>query len=112
MKRSGLKANKPLKRTGYLRRTGRLNAVSEKRTSYLAELDAVTPDLLARANHLCEVCRKAPVQHRHHKLRRSQGGTNALSNLLATCHSCHERIHRYPTLAYEAGLLIRQGRSQ
>ncbi len=107
MKRSGLKANKPLKRTGYLRRTGRLPAVSDKAARFAAELDAITPALLKRANYLCEVCLSAPVEHRHHKLRRSQGGTNALSNLLAVCHDDHERIHRYPEASYRAGLMIR-----
>ncbi len=107
MKRSGLKANKPLKRTGYLRRTGRLPAVSKKRQDYIDELDAMTNPLLERANHCCEICLSAPVEHRHHKLRRSQGGTNALSNLIACCVDCHVRIHRYPEASYRAGLMIR-----
>ncbi len=110
MKRSGLKSNKPLKRTGYLRRTGRLPAASKKARTFADELDAVTPALLERAGYRCEICRKATVEHRHHRLRRSQGGTNALDNLVACCHGCHEHIHRFPALAYEHGLLVRSAR--
>ncbi len=107
MKRSGLKSNKPLKRTGYLRRTGRLPAASKKARTFAQELDAITPALLKRANYLCEVCLSGPVEHRHHKRRRSQGGTNALANLIACCTNCHELIHRHPEASYKSGLLVR-----
>lgn len=53
------------------------------------------PDCLGRATQL------------HHRLRRSQGGTEALSNLLHVCPVCHSTIHQHPALAYERGWLIR-----
>lgn len=109
MKRSGLKRNKPLKRTGFLRRTGRLPPVSEKRKDVADELDAVTAALLQRSMGRCEICWDAPAWHRHHRLRQSQGGDNSLENLLHLCWNCHEFVHRYPALSYEQGWLLRSG---
>jgi HNH endonuclease len=108
---------------------------SEKRVAFEAELDAVTDALYARAGHLCEICRTAEIHPlcadcrgqrmadwcedcaalllagllglRHHRLRRGQGGTNDLSNLLALCEEDHKRVHAYPTLSYDRGWLLR-----
>jgi hypothetical protein len=79
---------------------------SEKAKQNALDLDAVTPALLERAGYRCEMCRVLPVDHRHHRLRRSQGGTNDLENLLALCHECHELVHRYPEVAYAMGWMI------
>ena len=38
-------------------------------------------------------------------LRRSQGGSDDASNLLAVCHQCHEWIHTHPAMALEAEFL-------
>jgi hypothetical protein len=74
------------------------------------ELDAVTPALLERAGYRCEICRVAPIEHRHHRLRRSQGGTNELDNLLALCHTHHEYVHRNPAESYRQGWLLSAGK--
>lgn len=46
----------------------------------------------------------------HHRLLRSQGGTNAPANLLTLCGSgvtgCHGWVHANPGIAYELGLLV------
>lgn len=112
-----------------------LRARSERRIAFAIELDAVTDALYARAGDVCEICREAEIHplcgpcrgrtmadwceqcvdllrfgllgHRHHRLRRGQGGTNDLSNLLALCEEDHERVHAYPALSYEAGWLLR-----
>lgn len=42
----------------------------------------------------------------HHRLRRSHGGGNAESNLLAACNACHVWIHRHTDEAVEMGLLV------
>ena len=56
-------------------------------------------------NAVCAVCREARADHMHHKLRRSQGGTNDPSNLVPVCFACHERIHRNPSWARAYGWL-------
>ena len=96
-----------MKRTE-LQRKKAMNRRSVKGQSYADELDAITPLLMARAHNLCECCRAKPVAARHHRLRRSQGGTNDLSNLLAVCDDCHVEIHLYPQRSYENGSLIRR----
>lgn len=46
---------------------------------------------------LCEQCLKegriTPVEEVHHILPLNWGGTNAKSNLMSVCHSCHQKIH-------------------
>lgn len=55
----------------------------------------------------CEICNEHPATERHHKLRRSQGGTDDQSNTLDLCGPDHARIHANPEWAYEMGYLIR-----
>lgn len=47
---------------------------------------------------LCEVCqdqgRLTPVEHVHHIIELSDGGTHDFENLMSVCKSCHSRIHR------------------
>ena len=47
---------------------------------------------------LCEQCYKegryVPVEEVHHIVPLAEGGTNADSNLISLCKSCHEKIHR------------------
>lgn len=50
----------------------------------------------------------------HHRVRRSQGGDNRLSNLVSLCGSgttgCHgRRVHAAPAAARAVGLLLRRG---
>lgn len=98
-----------MKRGGPLKRRKGVNRVSPRRIAYEEELDAITPALMARANDLCEICREQPIGARHHRLRRSQGGTNDLSNLLALCEWDHKRVHDNPSWAYDHGYLLRRG---
>jgi HNH endonuclease len=100
-----------MKRGGPLKRKTRLKAHSERGLSYEEELKAITPMVLARARHQCEVqldgCRWHPQPTPHHRKRRSQGGPNTLRNLLAVCSYCHGWIHQHPAESYDRGLLIR-----
>ena len=41
---------------------------------------------------LCELCWK-PAADIHHKLKKSQGGTDEASNLIALCRKCHSAKH-------------------
>ena len=47
------------------------------------------------------------AEHRHHRRRASQGGTEDRSNLVLICHRCHEHVHANPGWAFEVGLLSR-----
>lgn len=61
----------------------------------------------------CEVARvdicTGRAEHRHHKLMRSQGGTDEASNTVDTCGVCHAWIHANPSKAYAWGWLLRRG---
>ena len=72
-------------------------------------LDAARAGVLRRSRGWCEVrwddeCSTVAVAV-HHVLRRSQGGAHDMTNLVATCTRCHERIHANPALARARGLL-------
>jgi hypothetical protein len=71
---------------------------------------AVRQALGKRAKGRCERCGKAArTKDAHHRLQRSLGGTHALSNLVAVCRSCHDKIHqqRRESREYDAGWLLR-----
>lgn len=53
-----------------------------------------------------EGCTKV-ANHAHHKKRRSQGGKDEPSNLLAVCAFCHDKIHRNPAESFEKGHLTK-----
>ena len=50
-----------------------------------------------KAHPLCERClaegRLTPVEEVHHILPVNRGGSNADSNLMSLCRSCHNKIH-------------------
>lgn len=101
MKRGG-----PLKRSTPLRAKTGLSRSPMKRGK---------PKGRARADEpLASVCRVAsPVcsftpSERHHKLRRSQGGTDDASNTVDACSPCHSYIHAHPAWAYDEGWLLRR----
>ncbi len=73
-------------------------------------------EALERAGYACEArtpgCRfgilgAGQPLHLHHKLRRGQGGTDDLDNLLVVEPGCHDYIHANPEESYRAGWLIR-----
>ena len=46
------------------------------------------------------------AEHQHHKILRSQGGTNHPLNLLPVCLRCHDHIHKHPQEAKELGWIV------
>lgn len=99
---------KPAPKAKRRRRT--LPPRSEKGLSYVEELLEVAPLVLARSGGRCE-CGTACGQRAeviHHRLRRSQGGMNTLSNLAHLADACHRRVHENPSWAYDNGLLVRR----
>jgi 5-methylcytosine-specific restriction endonuclease McrA len=85
----------PLKR----RRSPRLD-------SYRDELVGVAPQVIRRAMGMCEICKAKAGDVIHHRKLRSQGGTNALANLMLLCDACHRYVHGHPAMSYAAGYLL------
>ena len=54
---------------------------------------------------ICVRCGK-PATQKHHRMRRSQGGTDDPVNLADVCVECHNWIHANPYEAYANGLLV------
>jgi hypothetical protein len=48
------------------------------------------------------------AEHRHHILRRAQGGTDGAENTFDLCRACHDYVHRNVAWAYDNGLLVRR----
>lgn len=46
----------------------------------------------ARQNGICPFC-GMPIEHYHHIVSRSQGGSDLPENLIGVCRNCHEKIH-------------------
>jgi len=79
--------------------------------TYQAGFEAARPLVRQRSKGVCEAqvspdCTRTAT-HVHHRKMRSQGGSNALVNLLDTCSSCHSTIHGKPADSYRSGLLVR-----
>lgn len=103
MKRSGIARKSSLSRN-------RLRAKPKPDDGY----DDARAAVWVRSNRRCERCgRRMPavahcLGHAHHRLPRSAGRNDALSNLLALCGPCHQHVHANPEKSYREGLLIRR----
>lgn len=66
-----------------------------------------------RSHELCEKCGKSYANNAHHRINKSQGGRNVLSNLLMLCGSgvtgCHGWVTEHPKESYENGWSVRSG---
>jgi hypothetical protein len=111
MKRSQPLRSTPSKTAEWRRRTSKpLPKHSKGHLEYAKALDAITPELVQRALGQCEaniadVCQSQGA-HRHHRKRRSQGGSNDLANIILVCHACHGAIHEHPKWSRDHGLLL------
>jgi len=76
--------------------------------AYEDELDEMRPLVVARAHGLCQICREQPGTVVHHRLRRSQGGKNELSNLMLLCGPCHGVVHEFPATSFAQGYLLKR----
>ena len=95
---------------------------SPKRQRSTRDLRDVRPILVARAAGHCDHCGTPfriaddghPVAQMHHRLRRSQGGTDCPSNLLLVrpeCHTVHQlSIHQEPAWSVENGWIVERGK--
>ncbi len=69
--------------------------------------------LIRRSKTLCEARTKACSgrgNQAHHVLRRSQGGSDRIDNLLWVCTGCHDWIHKHVAAAQAKGLLMKSGK--
>lgn len=94
-----------------MKRTAIKQGPSKRHRAYLAEYKQARDEVKNRASLRCEIrvwdiC-EGRVHQIHHRLRRSQGGSNDVDNLLAACNSCHAYCHDNPTESYAKGWLIR-----
>lgn len=83
-------------------------ARSEKGQDFADELAEVRPIIEARSGCVCECGCGRAAEALHHRLRRSQGGTNDPENLAHLAHVCHRRIHAHPAESYANGMLLRR----
>lgn len=83
-----------MKRSPFRRRT-RLRRVGPKGRARARRLEAVRPLIMARCGNKCEspFCRKtAPRLDLHHIVKRSAGGIDDPSGIVALCRACHVRL--------------------
>jgi len=66
-----------------------------------------------RSNRICEICSAARAHSAHHRLRVSQGGLWAATNLIHLCghgtSGCHGMVHSGPRLGQLSGWLVKRG---
>lgn len=68
---------------------------SRHKRGYGAAWDKLRKVILARDNHLCQMCkaegRTTPGNHVDHMTPKAKGGTDAEDNLWCLCKPCHSR---------------------
>ena len=91
---------------------GRVNPRSKKRGTGSRVPAEVVEEVALRSNGWCE-CRpgcRDRAQCLHHRLPRSHGGADSVTNLLALSHRHHEHVHANPAESYRNGTLLRSNR--
>lgn len=72
--------------------------------------DSIREATFARDQWLCQWCLgHGGALDLHHKLRRSQGGKDEVTNLVAVHRICHRQIHEHPEIARHRGFLVGNG---
>lgn len=66
-------------------------------------------EIRARDGDQCSHCGSTADLHVHHRVRRSQCGSNKPCNLITLCARCHHWVHDHPYAANKLGLLLRHG---
>lgn len=88
-----------------IRRT-RLRPMSDKRRAE-SRLYFAQRSVFLTARPACEVCKAKPSRDVHHAAGRIGGNYLDEGTWLAVCRGCHDEIHRNPSAAREAGLIVR-----
>jgi len=55
--------------------------------------------VLLRDNHKCRICGEIENLQVHHIIKKSEGGSNELVNLITLCSHCHGIIHEYEQIS-------------
>jgi len=66
-------------------------------------------EIRARDGNRCSRDGSSGYLHVHHRVRRSQCGTDDPQNLITLCEACHRWVHANPYAARRLGLLLRHG---
>jgi hypothetical protein len=107
-----VKRGGPLRRLTPLHRRSGLASTSTQYRRAHAAWKVARFAAYRRSAGFCEICGVAiyrDAYEAHHRKLRSQGGTDAGSNLLALCpgpSGCHARIHMNPTWAKDNGWIV------
>lgn len=113
LKRSGIVRRTPLAQTGIVPGRHRLAARAKRNSKQLPPVGPnVRQALLERQNGCCPHCdrpMRIEAAHVHHRLKRSQGGTNDMDNLLLVEATHHQDIHANVARSYELGHMVRRG---
>lgn len=48
----------------------------------------------AQQDGICLLCGERPIDHYHHIIPRSKGGSDTIANIAGICNGCHDRIHK------------------
>lgn len=112
MKRTPLKAGKPLTRRTGLQSSSKLKRSRPKarRPSPNDFPEEVKANVRRRSGNRCEiraegVCTGRATQFHHRKLRRH--GDNREVNCLHGCDACHDHVHAHPGKSYLMGWLVK-----
>ena len=102
-----------MKRTPFAGTRTKLAARAKRNSKQLPPVGPnVREALLERQNGCCPHCdrpMRIEAAHVHHRLKRSQGGDNAMDNLLLVEASHHRDIHANVARSYELGHMVRRG---
>lgn len=104
-----------MKRSGPPRRSQGLRRSTWRRTRVEDPIPyEVSEAVRARAGGRCELthpgCEPWTALHRHHRLRRSQGGEHTVANLILLCTRAHDWcVHAHPDWARRHGLILGAG---
>lgn len=85
-----------------------MKRTSDKRRQSTVRMRAGRPLLAARADGNCERCGQVfrGEFEDHHRLLRSRGGGDELSNRVALCGECHRWVHANPLTATAGGWML------
>lgn len=112
MKRSGpINRRTPLRRGESILKRSAMRKHPSKRRS-LGVPEEVRAQVFARdrgcvAVLLIREIRCSGSHDPHHVLRRSQGGTDTIDNLVTLCRAHHRWVHEHPKISVDIGLLRR-----
>jgi len=71
--------------------------------------------VLVRDNHTCQKCNKNKNNlklHVHHIVFKTNGGTDAPTNLVTLCDSCHDKLHKHKNAVKESLKLQKKAQKQ